>query len=161
MNIEISSYVDSILNKWSNNGSSLISVLLDIQSKYNYLPKDALIRVSERLNIPLIQVYSVATFYKSFSLKPRGKHLITVCLGTACHVRGIPDVLNEIENKLNISIGETTPDNNFTLETVRCLGTCAIGPVVTIDGKYFGQMNSKKIHPILKKYEEKIKRVLV
>jgi NADH-quinone oxidoreductase subunit E len=161
MNTEISSYVDSILDKWSNNGSSLISILLDIQSEYNYLPKDALIRVSKRLNIPLIQVYSVATFYKSFSLKPRGKHLITVCLGTACHVRGAPDVLNEIENQLNINVGETTSDNNFTLETVRCLGTCAIGPVVTIDGKYFGQMNSKKIHSTLKKYDKKIERVLV
>lgn len=161
MNTEISSYVDSVLDKWSNNGSSLISILLDIQAEHNYLPKDALIRVSEQLNIPLIQVYSVATFYKSFSLKPRGKYLITVCLGTACHVRGAPDVLNEIEKQLNIGVGETTPDNNFTLETVRCLGTCAIGPVVTIDGKYFGQMNSKKIHSILKKFEEKIERVLV
>jgi len=160
MNTEMLSYVDSILDKWSNNGSSLISILLDIQSGYNYLPKDALIRISERLQIPLIHVYSVATFYKSFSLKPRGKHLITVCLGTACHVRGAPDVLNEIENQLNINVGETTPDNNFTLETVRCLGTCAIGPVVTIDGKYYGQMNSKKIHSILKKYEKKIERVL-
>ena len=160
MNTEMLSYVDSILDKWSNNGSSLISILLDIQSEYSYLPKDALIRVSERLHIPLIHVYSVATFYKSFSLKPRGKHLITVCLGTACHVRGAPEVLNEIENQLNIDVGETTPDNNFTLETVRCLGTCAIGPVVTIDGKYYGQMNSKKIHSILKKYEKKIERVL-
>ena len=161
MNTEISSYVNSVLDKWSNNGSSLISILLDIQSKYNYLPKNALIMVSENLNIPLIQVYSVATFYKSFSLKPRGKHLITVCLGTACHVREAPDVKNEIEKQLNINVGETTPDNNFTLETVRCLGTCAIGPVVTIDGKYFGQMNSKKIRSILKKYDKKIERVLV
>ena len=160
MNTEILS-VDSILDKWSNNGSSLISILLDIQSRYNYLPKDALIRVSERLHIPLIQVYGAATFYRSFSLKPRGKHLITVCLGTACHVRGAPEVLNEIENQLNINVGETTPDDNFTLETVRCLGTCAIGPVVTIDGKYYGQMNSKKIHSILKKYEKKIEVVLV
>lgn len=161
MNTEISSYVNSVLDKWSNNGSSLISILLDIQSKYNYLPKNALIMISENLNIPLIQVYSVATFYKSFSLKPRGKHLITVCLGTACHVREAPDVKNEIEKQLNINVGETTPDNNFTLETVRCLGTCAIGPVVTIDGKYFGQMNSKKIRSILKKYDKKIERVLV
>ena len=161
MNTEILSYVDSILDKWGNNGSSLISILLDIQSKYNYLPKDALIGVSERLHIPLIHVYSVATFYKSFSLKPRGKHLITVCLGTACHVRGAPEVLNEIENQLNVNVGETTPDNNFTLETVRCLGTCAIGPVVTIDGEYYGQMNPKKVHSFLKKYEKKIERVLV
>ena len=161
MNAEMFSYVDSILDKWKNNGSSLISILLEIQSKYNYLPEDALIEISERLEIPLIHVYSVATFYKSFTLKPRGKHLITVCLGTACHVRGAPEVLTEIENQLNVNVGETTPDNNFTLETVRCLGTCAIGPVVTIDGKYYGEMNSKKIHSILKKYEKKIERVLV
>ena len=161
MNAEMLSNVDSILNKWRGNGSSLISIMLDIQSEYSYLPKDALIRVSEQLNIPLINVYSVATFYKSFSLKPRGKHLITVCLGTACHVRGAPNVLNEIENQLNVKVGETTPDNNFTLETVRCLGTCAIGPVITIDGKYYGQMNSKKLHSILKNYEKKVERVLV
>jgi len=161
MNAEMLSNVDSILNKWRGNGSSLISIMLDIQSEYSYLPKDALIRVSEQLNIPLINVYSVATFYKSFSLEPRGKHLITLCLGTACHVRGAPDVLNEIENQLNVKVGETTPDNNFTLETVRCLGTCAIGPVITIDGKYYGQMNSKKLHSILKKYEKKVERVLV
>ena len=161
MKAETLSYIDSVLNKWNNNGSSLISILLEIQSEYNYLPKEALIKVSEKLNIPLIHVYSVATFYKSFSLKPRGKHLITVCLGTACHVRGAPDVLNEIGNQLKIDVGETTPDNNFTLETVRCLGTCAIGPVITIDGKYYGQMNSKKIQSILKKYENKIESVLV
>ena len=157
MKSEILSYVDSVLNKWNNNGSSLISILLEIQSEYNYLPKDALIKVSERLDIPLIHVYSVATFYKSFSLKPRGKHLITVCLGTACHVRGAPDVLNEIANQLNIDVGETTPDNNFTLETVRCLGTCAIGPVITIDGKYYGQMSSKKIQSILKNMKIKLR----
>ena len=161
MNAEMFSYVESVLDKWKNNGSSLISILLEIQSKYNYLPKDALIELSERLRIPLINVYSVATFYKSFTLKPRGKHLITVCQGTACHVRGTPDVLNEIGKQLNIEVGETTPDNNFTLETVRCLGTCAIGPVVTINGKYYGQMNSKKVHSLLKKYDKKIERALV
>jgi NADH-quinone oxidoreductase subunit E len=159
MNTEISLYVDSVIDKWSNNGSSLISILLHIQSEYNYLPKDALIRVSERLNIPLIQVYSVATFYKSFSLKPRGKHLITVCLGTACHVREAPEVLSEIEKQLNISPGKTTLDNEFTLQAVRCLGACALGPLVVIDGKYYGQMNQKKVHSILKKYQQRIESV--
>ena len=154
MNAEMFSYIESVVDKWKNNGSSLISILLEIQSKYNYLPKDALIEVSERLHIPLINVYSVATFYKSFTLKPRGNHLITVCQGTACHVRGTPDVLNEIGKQLNIEVGETTPDNNFTLETVRCLGTCAIGPVVTINGKYYGQMNTKKVHSLLEKYNK-------
>ena len=102
-----------------------------------------------------MDLYSIVTFYKSFCLHPRGKHIITVCMGTACHVRGAPQVLIELENQLSINEGETTPDNNFTLETVRCLGTCAIGPVVTIDGKYYGQMNSKKIHSIIKKMHAK------
>lgn len=161
MNTEISSYVDSVLEKWNYDPTFLISILLDVQSKYNYLSKDALIRISEQLHIPLIHVYCVATFYKSFSLKPRGEHLITVCLGTACHVRGAPEVLSEIEKQLNISTGKTTPDNKFTLQTVRCLGACALGPLVVIDGKYYGQMNPKKVHSILKKYEKKIERVLV
>ena len=155
MNTEILSYVDSILNKWRNNGSSLVSILLDIESKYNYLPKDALFRVSERLQIPLSHVYSVATFYKSFHLKPRGKHIITICSGTACHVRGGPKILNEIESQLNIEAGETTPDKNFTLETVRCLGACALGPLMVVDKKYYGQMNTKKVASTLKKYSKK------
>ena len=153
--------IAKILEKNSNNFGGLISILENIQAKYSYLPEEALRKVSEKTGRSMVDIYGVATFYKSFSLKPRGKHLITVCLGTACHVRGAPEVLNEIENQLNVNTGETTPDNNFTLETVRCLGTCAIGPVVTIDGKYYGQMNSKKIHSILKKYEKKIERVLV
>ena len=146
--------VDSILEKWNNDGASLISILLDIQSEYNYLPKEALFRVAERLDIPLIQVYSVATFYKSFSLKPRGKHLITVCLGTACHVRGGPRILDEIQRKLKIKAGETTKDKMFTLETVRCLGCCALGPIVIVDGEYNGQITAKKIDPILERYKE-------
>ena len=153
--------IDRILKEYDYKKSAIIPVLQDIQAENRWLPPGTLRYVSEKLDIPLIDVYSIATFYKSFSLKPRGKHVITVCLGTACHVRGAPDVLNEIENQLDIEMEETTPDNNFTLETVRCLGTCAIGPVVTIDGKYYGQMNSKKIHSILKTYEKKIERVLV
>ena len=155
MNAEILSYVDSILDKWRNNGSSLVSILLDIEFKYNYLPKDALVRVSERLQIPLSHVYSVATFYRSFHLKPRGKHVITVCSGTACHVRGGPKILHEIESQLNIMVDETTPDKNFTLETVRCLGACALGPLMVVDRKYYGQMNTKKAASILKKYLKK------
>ena len=155
MNTETLSYVDSILNKWRNNGSSLVSILLDIESKYNYLPKDALFRVSERLQIPLSHVYSVATFYKSFHLKPRGKHIITICSGTACHVRGGPKILHEIESQLNIGAGETTPYKNFTLETVRCLGACALGPLMVVDKKYYGQMNTKKVASTLKKYTKK------
>lgn len=145
--------VDSVLDKWDGKKNSLISILLDVQSKYNYLPKDALVRIAEKLNIPLIQVYSVATFYKSFSLKPRGRHLITVCLGTACHVRGAPRILDEIQRKLKIEAGETTENNEFTLETVRCLGCCALGPIVTIDDEYHSQMTIKEIGSILERYK--------
>ena len=153
MNTEISSYVDSILDKWSNNGSSLISILLDIQSKYNYLPKDALIKASKRLNIPLIQVYSVATFYKSFSLKPRGKHLITVCLGTACHVRGGARILEKLEQSMDITAGRTTEDQRYTLERVNCLGCCALGPVITINEDTHGRLSVKDVDGILEGYE--------
>ena len=111
--------------------------------------------ICDHLDISLTDVYSLVTFYKSFSLKPRGKHIITVCSGTACHVRGGPKVLLEVENQLGITVGETTPDKNFTLETVRCLGACALGPLMVIDGKYYGQMNPKKVASTLKKYSKK------
>lgn len=147
--------IDKILKKHGYKKSSLIPILQDIQAKHRWLPQETLTYVSEQLQIPLIDIYSLATFYKSFSLKPRGKHIITSCCGTACHVRGGPKVLQEIQNQLHIDVDETTPDKNFTLETVRCLGTCALGPVIVIDGKYHGQMNAKKIPSLLKKYSQK------
>ena len=147
--------IDIILKKHDYKKSSLISVLQDIQAVNRWLPPEILKYVSEKLNVPLIDVYCLTTFYKSFYLKPRGKHIITVCSGTACHVRGGPKVLQEIENHINIGVDETTPDKNFTLETVRCLGACALGPLMVVDGKYYGQMNAKKVAPILKKYSKK------
>ena len=153
------SEIESIISKYEGRKEFLIPILQEIQEKYNYLPKDALIYVSKKLSVPLIQVYSVATFYKTFSLKPKGKHIIRVCLGTACHVRGAPRIVDEIKRKLNIEVGETTEDKLFTLETVRCLGACALGPIVVIDDEYYGQVNPKKIDTILQKYiaqEEKV-----
>ena len=147
--------IDEILSKHNYKKSSLIPILQDIQAVNRWLPPEILKHVSEKLNVPLIDVYSLTTFYKSFYLKPRGKHIITVCSGTACHVRGGPKVLQEIENHLNIGVDETTPDKNFTLETVRCLGACALGPLMVIDGKYYGQMNPKKVASTLKKYSKK------
>jgi len=146
--------VESILDKWNNEDDSLISILLDIQSEYNYLPKEALVTVANRLNIPLIQVYSVATFYKVFSLKPRGKHIINVCVGTACHVRGGQRIVDEVKRKLNIDVGETTEDKLFTLETVRCLGCCALGPVVFISNAYYSHVTQKMVGTILNKYKK-------
>ncbi len=147
--------IDKILKKHDYEKSALIPILQDIQEKHRWLPCETLKYVSEKLDIPLIDVYSLATFYKSFSLKPRGKHIITACCGTACHVRGGPKVLQEIQNELHIGVDETTLDKKFTLETVRCLGACALGPLVVIDRKYHGQMNTKKVTSTLKKYSKK------
>lgn len=136
----------------TKNGSNetLLSVLQDIQAKYGYLPEEKLIETAETLDMPLIDVYGVATFYKSFSLKPRGRHLVKVCLGTACHVRGANRIVEEIERKLAVRPGETSENGEFSLETVMCLGCCAIGPVVVIDGKYYGQVTPTKVESILR-----------
>ena len=147
--------IDKILKKYDYKKSSLISIVQDIQAINRWLPQETLKYISEKMEIPLIDVYSLVTFYKSFSLKPRGKHIVTVCSGTACHVRGGPKVLLEIENQLDIIVDETTPDKNFTLETVRCLGACALGPLMVVDKKYYGQMNPKKVASTLKKYSKK------
>jgi len=144
--------VKSILDSYHHDKELLVSILQDIQAEYNYLPKAALIEISQGLDTPLSQVYSVATFFKAFSLKPRGRHLINVCLGTACHVRGAIRVLEAIERELGIKPGDTTEDLRYTLETVNCVGACALGPIVVIDGKYSGQMKTDKVKPLLKSY---------
>ena len=142
--------VDSILQKYENRRSNIIQILEDIQRLYNYLPEEVLRYIGVRLKIPLSIIYSIATFYSAFSLKPRGKHLITVCMGTACHVRGAATILNEFKRRLNIEPGENTPDMKYTLETVNCLGCCAIGPIVVYDQKYLGEFKLKDIPKVLK-----------
>jgi NADH-quinone oxidoreductase subunit E len=144
--------VEGVIDKYKGEGGALIAILQDVQAEYNYLPPDALKSVADKLNVPLISVYGIATFYRAFSLKPRGKHLVTVCLGTACHVRGAKRILAEVQKRLNVKRGETTEDKTFTLETVNCLGCCAIGPVVVVDGEYYGQTTTAKVDPILEKY---------
>lgn len=133
---------------------SLIGVLEEIQAKYRYLPREALILVGEGLGLPLSQVYSVATFYNAFSMMPRGRHNVCVCVGTACHVRGAKPVLNRLEELLHIQPGETTPDWNYSLETVNCLGACALGPIVVVDGKYSGQMVAGDVDKLLAQIEQ-------
>lgn len=150
----VAEVVDDCIQK---NGNSLIPVLQDIQSYYNYLPEEIFDEVSRKMNIPLIDVYGVATFYKSFSLTPKGKHIITVCLGTACHVRGGQRIAERIARELEIEPGETTPDMNFTLETVNCLGACALGPVVVVNGEYHGQMTIQKAISLLNECKTKLK----
>ena len=136
----------------SHNGKlgGLIAILEEIQAEYGYLPEKSLRIVSGEIGRSMVDVYSVATFYRSFSLKPRGKHLICACLGTACHVRGAPRIVEELEQQLGIKAGQTTPDKEFTLETVNCLGACALGPVVVIDSRYFSKVRKSKIAQLLK-----------
>jgi NADH-quinone oxidoreductase subunit E len=149
---ELAAQVDSILDRYQHDPGMLVAILQDIQAEHNYLSREALERVSSCLSVPLSQVYSVATFFKALSLKPRGRHLINVCLGTACHVRGAVKVLEAMERELAIKSGETSEDLSFTLETVNCVGACALGPVVIIDGEYHGQMTSEKVKGVLKDY---------
>lgn len=143
------SKLDSIINEYKAELGSLIPILQDIQAEYNYLPQEAMEYVAKKLAIQEVQVFGVATFFKSFSLKPRGKQQIHVCMGTACHVRGSKNVLGELERKLGIKAGDTTPDGEYTLETVNCVGACAIGPVVVENEEYHGQMTPIKVEGLL------------
>lgn len=141
--------VGSILDNYRRDKGSLVSILQDIQAEFGSLPRETLGEISKGLDIPLSQVYSVATFFKAFSFKPRGRHSINVCLGTACHVRGAMRVLETIERELGIKSGETTENLKFTLETVNCVGACALGPIVITDGEYSGQMKTDRVKPLL------------
>jgi len=138
-----------ILEKHDEDRGGLIAILEEIQAEYGYLPEKSLRIASEKTGRPLVDVYSVATFYRSFSLEPRGRHLVCACLGTACHVRGAPRIVEELKHQLGIKAGETTPDKEFTLETVNCLGACALGPVVVIDGHYFSKVRKSRISQLL------------
>jgi NADH:ubiquinone oxidoreductase subunit E len=151
MTIELAQ-VDQIITKYGADQRALISLLLDIQDQFFYLPQEALERVAEKVGVPPIQVYQVARFYKAFSLKPRGKHMLTVCVGTACHVRGGERLVDQLGRLLKVAPDETTEDKLFTLQTVNCLGCCALGPVLVVDGTYYGKMSATKIDKVLNKY---------
>jgi NADH-quinone oxidoreductase subunit E len=148
---------EAIITKHSPEKRYLIPILQDIQSQYSYLPPVALATVSKQLDIPMIDIISVASFYNAFSLTPKGEHVVTVCMGTACHVRGAPQILDEFSRRLDVEAGCTTQDKKFTLETVACLGCCAIGPVVVVDGDYYAQQSIGKVESVLKKYAAKEK----
>jgi len=144
--------VDSAINKAHGKKTQLIGILQDVQKEFGYLPFKALVRVAETLDISLQQIYNVATFYKAFSLKPRGKHRVCVCLGTACHVRGGQNVLEQLQRTLDVKEGETTKDGEFSIEAVRCVGACSLAPVVMIDENVHGRVRQSKIEMVLKKY---------
>ncbi|MBN1346371.1 MAG: NAD(P)H-dependent oxidoreductase subunit E [Phycisphaerae bacterium] len=141
--------IRQIASEWEGGKGSLIGLLQRIQLAFNYVPPISLPIVAERLGLPLGQVCGVATFYGSFSLEPRGRHMVTCCLGTACHVRGGAKIVDEVSDVLAIGPGDTTEDLLFTFETVRCLGACALAPVVVIDGKYYGKSRPRRIRRIL------------
>ena len=145
--------VDRIIDKYAGEEGVLIQVLLDVQREFNWIPKDVIKHTSERLQVPISQIYRVASFYKAMSLTPIGRHLVQVCLGTACHVRGGPKVLDKTEETLHIKAGETTKDMKFSLQRVNCLGCCALGPVMVVDGEYHGKLPVAKVEEILARYD--------
>jgi NADH-quinone oxidoreductase subunit E len=149
------SKADEIIAKHGAGRRGLIPSLLEIQDIYHYLPQEALVTVAERLDIPIVQVHQVAEFYNAFSLIPRGRHIITVCQGTACHVAGGDRLFDQVGRLLRVEAGGTTRDMQFTLEGVNCLGCCSLGPVMTVDGKYFGHMTASKVERVLDPYREK------
>ena len=146
--------LDKIISDSKTDQKELIHILHALQSEYGYIPPESIPFISNRLNISESEIFGVLTFYNAFSLTPKGEHVMTVCMGTACHVRGGSQIVEELERKLDVKVGETTSDDKFTLETVNCIGCCAIGPVVVVDKKYYSNITLNKIDSILKEYKE-------
>lgn len=145
--------IDLILENFPETKGNLISILHEVQSLFNYLPEEALRYLSEKTKIPLTQLYGIATFYHFFSLTPKGRHQVLVCLGTACHVKGSPRILGEVKKKLAVEEGETTEDMRYTINTVRCVGACSFAPVMIVDKDTHGNLASTKVAEILNRYE--------
>ncbi len=147
--------VDAIIDRYSAERGVLIQLLLDMQNEFNWIPKEAIVRVNERLQIPISEIYRVASFYKAMSLTPVGRHMVQVCLGTACHVRGGTRILEEAEDILGIKAGETTQDMSFSLRRVNCLGCCALGPIMVLDGEYHGKITPTNVRQVLQTTRER------
>jgi NADH-quinone oxidoreductase subunit E len=145
--------LDKLVEKHGGDASALIAILQDIQRKEGYLPRETLGQLAEKVEVPLSRLYSLATFYRTFTLKPTGRHKVRVCTGTACHVRGAQAILDQFGLELGVAPGNTTGDRRFTLETVRCLGCCSIGPVVQIDNEIAGRVRQEKLGKLLRKFE--------
>ena len=144
--------IDAIIQKYDGDKSYILAIFQDIQRIYRYLPKEAIKFICERLDITFSKGYEVATFYKSLSLKPRGKHTVHVCLGTACHLRGGPSIVDTFQRELKVKIGDTTEDGNFTFETVNCLGACALAPLVRVDNQDFGKATPGGVKKIISEF---------
>ena len=145
--------VEEIIDRYEGEEGVLIQMLLDLQSEFNWIPREVIARISERLHIPKSQIYRIASFYKAMSLSPVGRHVIQVCLGTACQVRGAPRIMDRVKESLGIEEEETTQDMRFTLRRVNCLGCCAMGPVVVVDGDYHGKVTPSEVEDLLQSYK--------
>jgi len=148
------SKLTEIIEKYGSDTNAIVAILQDIQEEFNYLPKDVLMKLSEEINVPLSRILSVSTFYKAFSLTPKGKYPINVCLGTACHVRGGARIMEKIERELGIKRGETSEDLNFSIDEVRCLGCCGLAPVMMVGKDVQGKLSEKTVVPILDQYKK-------
>ena len=148
-----SSEIDGIIKRYGGKESAILAVLQDIQAKEKYLPKEILEQVSQKMQIPMTNIFRLDTFYNALSIKPRGRHKIDVCLGTACHVRGGSKIIDKLKRDLSIAVGETTKDKRFTLESVRCVGCCSLGPVAVVDGNVYGRLTQDKLPSLLKEFK--------
>jgi len=146
--------IDAIIDRYDSAPSALLAIMQDVQDAERYLPKEAMSRIAEKLEVPIARVYQMATFFESFHLEPRGKHVCTVCMGTACHVRGAQRLVEQLERDLDVPSGNTTQDMMFTIEEVNCVGACALGPLVIIDGEYHGNMTSGSLQKVVKKIKK-------
>lgn len=153
--------VETILEGKGEEPFDVMEALQDIQEEFGYLPEEAMSRVAEALEVPLLEVFRLANFYKSFSLEPRGRHIITVCTGTACHVSGAPRLVDELLGQLKIQPGETTEDGEFTVETVNCVGACALAPVLIMNGRYHNHMTAGKVRALIEGAREQEKEEAV
>ncbi|MGM0596677.1 MAG: NAD(P)H-dependent oxidoreductase subunit E [Myxococcota bacterium] len=151
--MEIKQKVDNIIDNYGGDTKSILAILQDIQAEYNYLPREAINQIVDKMEVSLARVSALATFFSSFSLTPRGEHIVTVCMGTACHVRGAPQILKELERELEIKDGETTSDQKFSIETVNCVGACALGPLVIVDGNYHGNISTTDVKKVVETYK--------
>lgn len=146
--------VEKIIQQHQAQRSAITAMLQDVQSEFSYLPQEVLVHLARTVGVPLSRTYSLATFYRAFSLKPKGRHPIAVCLGTACHVKGAVKIVEKFERRLNIKSGQTTPDLSFGLEAVRCLGCCGLAPVVTVGPDLYGKVSLTKVEQIIRHYQK-------
>ncbi|TKJ39608.1 MAG: NAD(P)H-dependent oxidoreductase subunit E [Planctomycetes bacterium B3_Pla] len=154
MEEDMQTKVDAIISRYEGGSESLVPILQGITSELNWLPRETLMRVAEVKKIPIEHILRIATFYKAFSLEPRGENIITVCMGTACHVKGAPRILERFERELGIETGQTTSDMQFTLEAVRCIGCCGLSPVITVGDDLYGKLTPAEAGKVLEKYRD-------